>query len=149
MTVHERSSVFSERASATPRLLALHYDAALHARRIICSDAQRHVQATNPSTRHHPLIRSGLKASISASICWRWRPHHAPRADRQARRSLAAKRRMPLLTSGPAASGLEVGLDGAYRRARAVRGTAASSAALRPGAERGETACTTGLAEAP
>ncbi len=106
MTVVERSAAFTETDREAPRLLALHYDELRRvARRIICSDAQRHVlQATelvNESVIR--LIRSGLENVKE-------REHLLALAARtmrrvlidEARRALAAKRRIPqLLTRWP------------------------------------------------
>jgi RNA polymerase sigma factor (TIGR02999 family) len=106
MTVVEPSAAFTEQDREAPRLLAIHYDELRRlARRIICSDAQRHVlQATelvNESVIR--LIRSGLENVQE-------REHLLALAARtmrrvlidEARRALAAKRQMPqLLTRWP------------------------------------------------
>ncbi len=156
MTVHERSSAFTERASGAPRLLALHYDELRRmARRIICSDAQRHVlQATelvNESIIR--LIRSGLESVDQ-------REHLLALAARtmrrvlidEARRSLAAKRQAPLLTLWPGgpANGLEVeALDGAIAALERYSPEHSRIVELRFGLGLSveETARTTGLAE--
>ncbi|TAJ71962.1 MAG: sigma-70 family RNA polymerase sigma factor [Phenylobacterium sp.] len=157
MTVIQPSSAFAGREPRAPQLLAQHYDELRRiARRIICTDAQRHaLQATElVNETILRLIRSGLESVDQ-------REHLLALASRtmrrvlidEARRALAAKRRQPaLLTRWPGgpATGVNVeALDDAIAALERFSPEHSRIVELRFGLGLSveETARTTGIAE--